>query len=257
MNRPVLFIHDAWLTPAIWENYKSRFAACGYSCIVPPWPAARPPAEGVSPATRPAILGIAQLIDHYASIAEDLPAAPLLVGHGFGGLVVQVLLDRGLGSAGIAIAPVPPRGVRPDILAVALLPLLLKGGLHKMQVEMTLEHFAARVAQYLSPQEQYAAYRQYCVAISRRILYQAVLGIDSGVDFANDQRAPLLLIAGKNDRVIRASLVVSIYDHHHRSIAPTSFKCFAGRSHWLIAEPNWEEVADYSIEWSQAQSGRF
>ena len=36
---------------------------------------------------------------------------PILVGHSFGGLVVQVLLDRGLGACGVAIDPAPPKGV--------------------------------------------------------------------------------------------------------------------------------------------------
>lgn len=257
MNRTVLFIHDAWLTPAIWNHFKGRFSACGYSCLTPPWPSLGSQSEAVLPGARPASLGLARIIDHYASIVEGLPYAPLLVGHGVGGLVVQLLLDRGLGTAGIAIAPIPPRGVQRSALAFNLLPLLLNGGVWEHKAEMTFEYFATKVAQRLSSHEQCAAYRRHIVAAPRRILYETILGIRCSVDFSNDQRAPLLLIVGEKDHVIRASLVEAIYNHHHQSIAPTSFECFADRSHWLIAEPGWEEVADYLIEWSQTQSGRF
>ena len=38
-------------------------------------------------------------------------AAVRKAGHSLGGLVVQILLDRGLGAAGVAIDPAPAQGV--------------------------------------------------------------------------------------------------------------------------------------------------
>lgn len=35
-----------------------------------------------------------------------------------------------------------------------------------------------------------------------------------------------------------------IVDHY------TAFKSFPRRSHFLMAEPGWEEVADYAIKWA-------
>jgi pimeloyl-ACP methyl ester carboxylesterase len=45
--------------------------------------------------------------------ARMLPEPPFLIGHSMGGLVVQMLLDRGFGAAGVAISSAPPRGVPP------------------------------------------------------------------------------------------------------------------------------------------------
>jgi pimeloyl-ACP methyl ester carboxylesterase len=65
-------------------------------------------------------------VDHYARIAQQQSEPPILIGHSFGGLFVQMLLDRGLGFAGVAISPAPPRGVLPGPNAVrASLPVLM------------------------------------------------------------------------------------------------------------------------------------
>lgn len=250
MDKRVVFIHDAWLTPASWDRFQRRFTACGYSCIAMPWPA---PENSTAQSLG---LGLSQLFEHYAALISTMPHPPLLIGHGFGGLIVQLLIDRGYGRAGIAIAPVPPRGIRPWLLAFDLLPVLFRAGLHR-QIDLSFERFTQNIAQTLPHTDRLMEFQRHVVTAPTRIFYEAALGIDNGVNFANDRRPPLLLLTGADDLSIRASLVASNYYHHHRSVAPIAYKCFAGHSHWLIAEPNWEEVADYSIEWAQAQSGRF
>ena len=34
----------------------------------------------------------------------------------------------------------------------------------------------------------------------------------------------------------------------------TEYHEFDGRSHWICAEPGWEEVADYALEWALAHA---
>lgn len=250
MKKLVVFIHDAWLTPASWDHFQSRFTACGYACMAMPWPRLKDSPVGWLGS------GLSRLVEHYATVIAALPNPPLLVGHGFGGLIVQLLIDRGYGSAGIAIAPVPPRGIHPGVLAFDLLPVLLSAG-WRSQVNLSFKRFATDIAPSIPLAEQLTVFQQHVVPAPTRIFYEAALGIGSRVNFANDQRPPLLLLTGADDRSVRASLVASSYSHYQRSVAPTAYKCFATHSHWLITEPNWEEVADYAIEWDQAQSGRF
>jgi hypothetical protein len=40
-----------------------------------------------------------------------------------------------------------------------------------------------------------------------------------------------------------------MYRRHQRSPAVTAFVSFPGRSHWLIAEPGWEEIAEKIHDW--------
>jgi pimeloyl-ACP methyl ester carboxylesterase len=56
-------------------------------------------------------LGITEIVEHYDKIIRSLDSAPFIIGHSFGGLITQILLDRGLGAAGVAIAPAPVKGI--------------------------------------------------------------------------------------------------------------------------------------------------
>ena len=212
MSRTVLFIHDAGASPAVWSSFVRRYAACGYECHAPAWPVAGPHDPGGVPC-------LARLIAAHAAFARTLPEPPLLIGHGIGGLIVQVLLDHGIGAAGIAIAPFTSGGGWRGLLA-----------------------FLRGVA---------FADRRWA-----RLFRQAAFSRDAFIAFDNDHRAPLLLITAENDRTIGAGAVAATYRQHRLSIAATAFRRFPGRSHWLIAEPGWEAVADDGMQWFQQQSGR-
>jgi pimeloyl-ACP methyl ester carboxylesterase len=258
MTKAVVFIHGAWLTPAVWDHFLCRYAACGYSCMAPAWPLLDQPISRLqdNPPDALATLSIGRIVAHYERLIRAQSEPPVLVGHSFGGLFVQMLLDRGLGAAGVAINPVPPRGVLPGFTALrSALPFLLHWAGWARTLRMTESQFSRNFAQTLSPPELDSAYRSHIIPAPSRIFYQAALGIGNQVNFSNDYRAPLLFIAGGKDRTIQASMVTSNYRRHRRSAAVTALLRFPGRSHWLIAEPGWEEVADASIEWLQSNSG--
>jgi alpha-beta hydrolase superfamily lysophospholipase len=60
---------------------------------------------------------------------------------------------------------------------------------------------------------------------------------------------PLLLIAGSADNIIPASLIKSNHAKYRRSASVTDFKEFAGRTHFIIGQKGWEEIADYVLAW--------
>ena len=94
MSGIVMFIHGAWLTPRAWERFAQRFAACGYTCLAPSWPSLEDiPAQRLREAPPAALgnLGVGRILAHYQALIEALPHPPLLVGHCYGGLFVQVL----------------------------------------------------------------------------------------------------------------------------------------------------------------------
>ncbi|BES71326.1 alpha/beta fold hydrolase [Marinobacter nanhaiticus D15-8W] len=256
MNRHVLFIHGAWLTPDAWQPFMGRFRACGFVCSAPPWIYMECPVTELRqhPARSLATLDVKRIVDHYAQLVTAYEDPPILVGHSFGGLFVQLLLDRGLGALGIAIDAVPPRGVPPGLTALmAALPLLTTWNGWNRVLTMTQPQFMRNFAQSLPPQEANDAYGRYIVPAPGRIFFQAALGLGTRVNYANDRRAPLLLMAGEADRTIQASMVKATYKRYRRSVADTSYVSFPNRTHWLIAEEGWEEVADCAIEWIEKQ----
>jgi pimeloyl-ACP methyl ester carboxylesterase len=198
---------------------------------------------------------IKSLVDHFDRIIRALPEPPILIGHSFGGLIVQMLADRGLGAAAVAIDPGPPRWVLPSPTAVlSALPVLLAWLGWTRVLTMSFKGFASTFANALSPVEQKRAYEQHVVPAPGRIYFQAALGLGNAVNFSNPKRPPLLLIAGENDRTSTPSMAKAMHRKHSRSPVPVELVNFAGRSHWLIAEPGWQEVASKALEWAEAKA---
>ena len=112
MNSPIVLIHGLWLTPRSWEGWKARFEQRGHEVLTPAWPRM----EGEVEALRrdPSVmngLGITEIVDHYDRIIRGLDTAPVIMGHSFGGLITELLLDRGLGAAAVGISPAQIKGV--------------------------------------------------------------------------------------------------------------------------------------------------
>jgi len=61
--------------------------------------------------------------------------------------------------------------------------------------------------------------------------------------------APLLMIAGSQDHIIPPSLNRSNFAKYRRPESITEFKEFPGRTHFIIGQSGWEEVADHVSSW--------
>ncbi|MEU6325176.1 alpha/beta hydrolase [Streptomyces sp. NPDC047009] len=98
------------MTPRSWEGWVERYRAQGYRVIAPAWPGIDGEVEDIrrNP-SRTAGVGLRGVIARYEEVIRDLGEAPVIMGHSFGGAVTQVLLDRGLGRAGVAIDSAPSR----------------------------------------------------------------------------------------------------------------------------------------------------
>lgn len=253
MPTTVVFIHGAWLTPASWDRFRGRFENRGYETIAPPWPFNDRPIEELRRAPDPGLaqLTIGKLVDHFDRLIRPMTEPPILVGHSFGGLFVQKLMDRGLGSVVVAIDPVTPRFVQPrPITLLSALPVLTSWMGWRRTLTMSFEQFAKNFAGDVPPAEQRQAYQRYIVPTPGRLLFQDAAHIGDQVHWGNRHRAPLLLIAGEKDRTVEPSMVRAAYKaYSRRSTALTEFKQFPNRSHFLINSPGWEQVADYVINW--------
>jgi pimeloyl-ACP methyl ester carboxylesterase len=255
-TKTILLIHGAWVTPESWDSFRAFYEAKGYQCLAPAWPRLHRPVAELRRSPDPAFAEttIKSLVDHFDRIIRALPEPPILMGHSFGGLIVQMLGDRGLGAAAVAIDPGPPRWVLPSLTAVrSALPVLLAWMGWRRVLTMSFESFASTFANALPPTEQRRAYDQHIVPAPGRIYFQAALGLGNGVNFSNPKRPPLLLVAGEKDRTSTPSMARAMYKKHCRSPVPVELVTFAGRSHWLIAEPGWQEVAGKALEWAEAQ----
>jgi pimeloyl-ACP methyl ester carboxylesterase len=238
-----------------WDGFAARYSARGYRCVAPPWPYLDGAPADLRRHADPRLgqLAIGDIVDHYARVVREQSEPPVLVGHSFGGLFVQMLLDRGLGSAGVAIDPAPPKGVLPGPNAVrASLPVLTGWNAWRSVRPMSFKNFQWGWVHTLDEEAQRAAYDAHVVPTSGRIFLQALLApltSDIAVNYRNSARAPLLIIAGQLDRTVEARMNRDNFARYRGSSATTDFREFAGRTHYICGQPGWEEVADHAIDW--------
>ena len=112
MTGTIMLIHGAWLNSVSWEHFRPRYEARGFAVIAPDWPYDdRPPSElRTAPLPELASLGQREIIAHYEKLVRALPEPPILIGHSFGGVIVQHLLDLAeRGAVGL-----PGRAVEQD-----------------------------------------------------------------------------------------------------------------------------------------------
>ena len=254
MPQTVMFIHGAWMTPLCWEKFIPFFEAKGYECSAPAWPYREHLVDELRahPDPRLAHLGFLDIVNHYADIIRGLDTAPILIGHSFGGLVVQMLLDRGLGKMGVAIDSAPARGILP------FRPTVLRSNLHvlftpffwRRILHMSLQDFQYAFVNTVPEPEQKIVYQRQVVPETGRIFFQASTALFNNantVNFNNAQRPPLLMIAGESDHIVKTGMVRENAQKY--KAAKADYKSFPGRCHWIIAQDGWEEVAGYAADW--------
>ncbi len=251
--KSVVFVHGAWMTPACWSGWQSRFAAAGFDCHAPAWPGLDADVAALREEQPEALaeVGLPQIVDHMARVVSSLDS-PVLVGHSFGGLIVQLLLDRGLGSAGVAIHPAPPRGVFPSVDALKASWPVVKTWNHQNKVlNLAFDDFCWGWLGDESPEEQRRVYDALVAPTPGRVFFQAATSpfhAMTKIDFEKE-RAPLLILAGGKDRTVTESMNARNAELARKSPSRTDYRAYADRTHFTLGAAGWESVADDVLGW--------
>jgi pimeloyl-ACP methyl ester carboxylesterase len=254
----IVLIHGLWMSPLSWEKWIERYGALGYRVLAPAWPGMDGDIDQFR-ADPSAVdrLGIEEIIDHYDAIVRDLETPPIIMGHSFGGAFAEVLLDRGLGAAGVGIDAAAVKGITkvPFSQLKSGFPILKNPANNHRAVALTFDEFRYGFANTMPEEAAREAYDRYAVPGPGRVLYQAAFAnlnphAATKVDFGNADRAPLLLIAGEHDHTVPAAVDRSVAKHYEKSPALTEYKEFPGRSHFIIGQDGWQDVADYALRWA-------
>jgi pimeloyl-ACP methyl ester carboxylesterase len=254
---PLMFVHGAWLSARSWENYADYFGKRGFAVSAPEWPRKHGDVEELRGDTDGlAGLGVKEIVDHYEGLIRELERPPVLIGHSYGGLFVELLLVRGLGRAGVALSPAPPKGilVLPFSTLKAASPALAHPSKWHGIVTLTPEEFTYGFVNTFSPEDAATAYERYAVPETGQIFYEAGfanfhLHPPTQVHFKNEQRAPLLIVGADQDHTVPASLSKAQYKRYERSPAKTEYIEFEGRPHLHMVAADWQEVAEAIDSW--------
>lgn len=251
-SKSILFITGAFVGNECWEEWTTFFRQQGYRTLAPAWPYKDAPVDVLRqrhPDAQVASIRLVQLITHYETIARSLPEKPVIIGHSMGGLIAQILLQRGLASAAIAIHSVPPQGVMTFKLSFLMAgwgPLGFFTSTRKTFL-MSFKQWQYAFTNGMPVEWQEKGYCTLAIPESKLVVRDTITAA-AKVDFTAPH-APLLLIAGAADHTIPASLNYSNFKRYKHKQSVTDYKLFPGRNHFVLAQPGWQELALYIQDW--------
>jgi pimeloyl-ACP methyl ester carboxylesterase len=252
----IVLIHGAWVTTASWDDFRRPLEQAGHVVHTPTWPflAGRTAAEiNAVPPKGLGGLTVGKIADH---LQPQIPDGAILLGHSFGGLLTQILLDRGVGRAGIAINPVPIGGIVPGPTSVgAIVPIVTRWNGWNHPYGFTRDRWFRRFANGATRAQSDSAYDSFVIPAPGRIFYQAASGIGTHID-PKRRTQPLLITGSDKDRLVTPYVSRSAYRVQRRSAARTDYLDLGPRSHFLLNEPGWEEIADRTLAWVRGLPGK-
>ncbi|MBD3778003.1 MAG: alpha/beta hydrolase [Micrococcales bacterium] len=255
----IVLVHGFWVTPRSWEGWRARYEELGYEVHAPAYPGFEVEVEALRADPRPVRdLTIRAVVDHLAAFLDTLPERPLLMGHSAGGCFVQVLLDRGYGSAGVVLNSAPPEGVRttPPSQLRSVFPVVRNPLNRRAAIGLRPEQWRYAFTNTLDEAESRRLYDRYHVPASRRVLLDSVLANylpghqDAWVDYGNPRRAPLLLLSGGADHLMPPSVQAATLARYRAPGTVTEQVVLDGKPHLMGSAPGWEQIADQALAWA-------
>lgn len=248
----IVFITGASVTTACWDDWRTFFTDYGYTCYAPPWPHKDAPAavlRGQHPHSPIAQNDLADVLHVYTDFIARLPAKPIVIGHSYGGLLVQLLLQQGTVAAGVAIESAPPLGVVAFKWSLfrAVWPMIGLFSSLKTTFLPTFAQWQYAIANALPLAEQQSSYERLAAPESKETI-RGALSLRARVDFRRPH-APLLFLAGGADRIMPPALNRANYRRYRHAGSITHYQELPGRCHALLGQPTWREDAALVLQW--------
>ena len=248
MNTTLVFIHGMFQNAESWNNWANYFSRRGFNCVVQSWPLHRgnPKALRTTPPEGLGDLRLQQVIDMYADIVRRQEEPVILIGHSVGGLIVQTLLNQGLGTAGVCISSVAPNRM-----------LAFDWGFFKNSISIsnplkgdepfyiTPDSFHASFCNTMTREESDDAYEQTAVHDSRNVLRDCMM--QPGMIDLRKTVKPLLFIAAEEDEIIPPELVEKNVNAYQEGQA--SLLTYADKGHWICNQHGWDKITDQVHSW--------
>jgi non-heme chloroperoxidase len=256
---PVVFVHGLWLLPSSWDRWAGVFKEAGFTTLTPGWP--DDPETVAEAKAHPEVFAhktVGQVADHFDEIIRKLNKKPAIIGHSFGGLLVQILAGRGLSATTVAIDPAPFRGVLPLPFSAlkSAWPVLHNPANRNRAIPLTYEQFRFAFANAVSEEEAKQLYETYAVPASGLPLFQAATAnlnpwTEAKVDTETEKRGPLLIISGQKDNTVPWSIANASFKQQQGNPGVTEIVEIPNRGHALTIDSGWREVANTALAFVQ------
>lgn len=261
-RQSVVFVHGLWLLASSWDAWKQLFDSKGYAAVAVDWPGDQPSVEAAR-AQQDSLAGtsVADVADHVAEVIAGLDTKPIVIGHSFGGLLVQMVAGRGLAAATVGIDPAPSRGVLPLPFSAlkASFPVLGNPLNRGRTVTLTFDEFRYGFANAVSEEEAHRLYDTFHTPAPGRPLFQAATAnlfpwTVVKADKKNPQRGPMLVVTGEKDNIVPFALANAAYKQQKKNTSSvTELVEIPGVGHSLVIDSHWNEVADAALAFLEQQ----
>ena len=254
MAQTIFMIHGMLGGPWYWENYRNKFEAEGYRCIATTLRYHDMDPRGVPHPD----LGTTGLLDYVEQLEHEisqLGEPPIVMGHSMGALLAQILVTRKRAKALVLLTPASPYGI------MALTPSVVKSfwsvqttwGFWKNPFRQKFSEAVYSMLHLMTEKEQWEIYNKLVYESGRAATQIGYWFFDPSRASSVDESlvtCPVLVVAGKLDRITPASVVRKIANKYK---AVSTYKEFKNHAHWVVGEPGWEDVADYVGGWLTEQ----
>jgi pimeloyl-ACP methyl ester carboxylesterase len=259
MTETIFMIHGMGCNGSSWDKYQSFFEGKGYRCITPTLRFHDMAPTG-TPDPRLGITSLLDYIDDLKKEIEKLDQVPIIMGHSMGGLLAQILGSQGFGKALVLLTPGAPHGIKSlsgyFYGIKTFWSVLRRPGFWKKPFRLTFNEVTYSALQLLSLEEQKKEYSKL-VYESGRVLNEMSLELfgQNRASIIDESKitVPVLIIGGSMDKMTPAPLLRKIAKRYGDRC---TYKEFTGHSHWVIGEPNWQDVANFVNEWLNQQLGK-
>ncbi len=245
----ILIIYGMWGGPWIHDNLRSFFEKKGYDVVIP-WLRYHDVDPGADPDPRLGSLSLLDYADDYQKVIEEMDSPPMILGHSMGGLIAQILAQRGLGKHIILLTPAAPAGIF-QITPWAFrsfLPTVLRRSPFTTPSTVSYANARRSLMQLLTEEQVKKNHIRMVPESGRVALEMSFPQFDRRKATNIDESrisVPMTIISAGKDRITPASVVRRIYNKYQRT---ATYREFPDNAHWIPGEPGWERMAEYIHE---------
>lgn len=251
-TKTIVFITGAFVSHSCWEKWTFFFEDKGYKTVAPPWPWKNELAETLRnqhPDARIASLHLSDLLDYYTEIIEKLTEKPILIGHSYGGLLTQLLVQKELAFVGVCLHSIPPKGIFKNKFSFykAIWKPMGFFTSPKKTFLLSFEEWQIVFTNGMPFEEQKNSYEKFVIPESKLAL-RDILTKMAKINFRK-KHEPLLFLSGSDDAIIAPILNYSNFKKYTNIHSITCYKEFKGRNHFVLGQNNSLEVAQFIANW--------
>ncbi|MBE8725941.1 alpha/beta hydrolase [Flavobacterium hungaricum] len=250
-NKTIVFITGAFISHLCWEKWIVFFESHGYKTTAPPWPYKNesPPVLRKKDTAKIISNRLGDLLDYYTETIETLSEKPILIGHGYGGLVTQLLVQKDLALCAVCIHSFSPQNIWTGKFSFYNRIRNSLGLFTSSQKSylITFKEWQELFVNCLLIEEQKNAYAAYVIPESKLII-RDLYSAKAKINFRKPH-VPLLFLAGSDDKLIPQKLIYTNFKKYRNLHSITCYKECKNTNHLVLIQSNWKETADCIVDW--------